>query len=433
MSIRSGWRKAKQVRHVVTAIVAPMGPPLSARPPVPTEEERLDVVEQKRAAKDARQASKGRQVAAVRIAERDKLQREITHIERIKTSKAKRAERLEQGSLEEKVVEGEIERLAKEKAVERGKRLADAMVECKAHYTNAAGRQQAQMRRQEWFHAILDETNAHKRVLDMVIQGEGREDDAIAAGIDITEFRKARRIADQILSTAIQSTRPQRELEEQAAKFLEAEAQSGASNGLSAALEALAPSPSPTDLAAFLDTHKDALSQTTLPSTPPLEPAVPIPALLDSMHDALHALNTRSAQLAAESSGDGASTARKALLRLARTHVEGEVAALGSRVAAFERLQRVVQEHALVRENFAVFWRTLAAIGFSKAERKVIGQLFGFAHKESDGAAESASSAASETVESGGEAKSDGASGVGLDGETQGDGIADEKPQQDAR
>jgi hypothetical protein len=47
-----------------------MGPPLSERPPVPTEVQRLAAKEAERAARDARQASKGRHVAILRQKER---------------------------------------------------------------------------------------------------------------------------------------------------------------------------------------------------------------------------------------------------------------------------------------------------------------------------------------------------------------------------
>lgn len=40
MSISSGWRTSKSKRHVVNRIIAPWGPPIEGRPPVPTLEER---------------------------------------------------------------------------------------------------------------------------------------------------------------------------------------------------------------------------------------------------------------------------------------------------------------------------------------------------------------------------------------------------------
>jgi hypothetical protein len=41
ISISSGWRVSKNVHHVVRSILAPFGEPIEARPPVPTEEQRM--------------------------------------------------------------------------------------------------------------------------------------------------------------------------------------------------------------------------------------------------------------------------------------------------------------------------------------------------------------------------------------------------------
>lgn len=40
MEIMNGWRTSKMKRFVVNRIVAPFGPPIEERPPVPTLEER---------------------------------------------------------------------------------------------------------------------------------------------------------------------------------------------------------------------------------------------------------------------------------------------------------------------------------------------------------------------------------------------------------
>lgn len=40
VSIVSGWRTSRHKRHVVNRIIAPWGPPLEERPPLPTPEER---------------------------------------------------------------------------------------------------------------------------------------------------------------------------------------------------------------------------------------------------------------------------------------------------------------------------------------------------------------------------------------------------------
>lgn len=58
VAVSPGWRVSKQVRHVVTHIIAPFGTPLEDRPPVPTEEERLAERAEKKARKDERRAAR---------------------------------------------------------------------------------------------------------------------------------------------------------------------------------------------------------------------------------------------------------------------------------------------------------------------------------------------------------------------------------------
>ncbi|KAK3384753.1 hypothetical protein B0H63DRAFT_471452 [Podospora didyma] len=58
VAITPGWRTSKTKRHVVKNIIAPAGVPVSARPPVPTEEQRLAYEAAWREAKDIRRAIK---------------------------------------------------------------------------------------------------------------------------------------------------------------------------------------------------------------------------------------------------------------------------------------------------------------------------------------------------------------------------------------
>ncbi|KAI9797891.1 MAG: hypothetical protein M1833_005091 [Piccolia ochrophora] len=51
VTLSPGWPVSKQVHHVVTGIVAPFGPPVDARPPIPTEDERRKEHAEKRARK----------------------------------------------------------------------------------------------------------------------------------------------------------------------------------------------------------------------------------------------------------------------------------------------------------------------------------------------------------------------------------------------
>ncbi|KAF2495614.1 nucleic acid-binding protein, partial [Lophium mytilinum] len=67
--IASGFRTSRNIRHVVAAIIAPFGPPVEARPPVPTAAELLAIRAQKRIEKDVRQAARGRVASAARVKE----------------------------------------------------------------------------------------------------------------------------------------------------------------------------------------------------------------------------------------------------------------------------------------------------------------------------------------------------------------------------
>ena len=53
-----GWRTSRHKRHVVKHIIAPFGRPIEDRPPVPTLEERIAAVVEKRTAKLERRAAR---------------------------------------------------------------------------------------------------------------------------------------------------------------------------------------------------------------------------------------------------------------------------------------------------------------------------------------------------------------------------------------
>lgn len=63
MSISSGWRTSKTKRHVVNRIIAPWGPPIDERPPVPTAAEREAAHAADRAKKLARKQLRARALA----------------------------------------------------------------------------------------------------------------------------------------------------------------------------------------------------------------------------------------------------------------------------------------------------------------------------------------------------------------------------------
>lgn len=60
VSISSGWRTSKTKRHVVNRIIAPWGPPIEERPPVPTPAEREAAHAADRAKKVARKQLRAR-------------------------------------------------------------------------------------------------------------------------------------------------------------------------------------------------------------------------------------------------------------------------------------------------------------------------------------------------------------------------------------
>lgn len=74
ISIRSNWRVSKHVKHTVTGIVSPFGRTIAERPPVMTEEERVQERLNRRKAKDARQAARGRETSIARLSEIRKLE-----------------------------------------------------------------------------------------------------------------------------------------------------------------------------------------------------------------------------------------------------------------------------------------------------------------------------------------------------------------------
>ena len=79
--ISSGWRTSKHIRHVVTSIVAPFGSPVEDRPPILTEEQRMELRVKQRLMKDVRAAQAGRQVSLQRLAEARRQKVEVPSLE----------------------------------------------------------------------------------------------------------------------------------------------------------------------------------------------------------------------------------------------------------------------------------------------------------------------------------------------------------------
>lgn len=81
MEIVSGWRTSKKKRFVVNRIIAPFGPPIDERPPVPTQHEREAEHAEWRAKKKARKALREKAEALERrAAKAERVTEEITRL-----------------------------------------------------------------------------------------------------------------------------------------------------------------------------------------------------------------------------------------------------------------------------------------------------------------------------------------------------------------
>lgn len=67
--IAPGWRTSKHIRHVVTEIVAPWGPPVEERPPIPKLEELTEEKRMKREAKLERKEARKKEEPSERQAD----------------------------------------------------------------------------------------------------------------------------------------------------------------------------------------------------------------------------------------------------------------------------------------------------------------------------------------------------------------------------
>jgi small subunit ribosomal protein S17 len=208
VSIRSGWRTSKNVRHVVTSIIAPMGPPLSERPSVPTEAERLGAKEKKRAEKDLRQMERGRRVSAERVQKRVKLEMRVAHEALVERRKKEEEERIARQLAEGKEPDEEMIRLEealgklkKEKTAERMKKLAEARVLCMKMYEEMDGKQRLRMRKLDWMVTVLNDASPFAAIMDMMQNGKSKEE-IVAQNVKPGEYDDAECVAKQILSQA---------------------------------------------------------------------------------------------------------------------------------------------------------------------------------------------------------------------------------------
>jgi small subunit ribosomal protein S17 len=79
--INSGYRTGKQIRHVVTAIVAPFGKPASERPPVMDMQQLMDLRLRERLEKDMRAKQRGRLTSIWRLKEARKAGYQLPDLE----------------------------------------------------------------------------------------------------------------------------------------------------------------------------------------------------------------------------------------------------------------------------------------------------------------------------------------------------------------
>ncbi|KAF1963550.1 nucleic acid-binding protein [Byssothecium circinans] len=132
--IASGWRTSKTIRHVVTAIVAPFGAPVQDRPPVLTDEQRMELRIKERILKDVRSAAKGRSTSEQRLVQARKQGYEIPSLEEamknVKLAEEEERRRKESGgSKANKLgVVGNVKQEVK-KAREAGRKLKEARLQ----------------------------------------------------------------------------------------------------------------------------------------------------------------------------------------------------------------------------------------------------------------------------------------------------------------
>lgn len=407
VSIRSGWRTAKRVRHVVTGIVAPMGLPISQRPHVPTEEERLAAHEKWRAEKDARQAARGRKEAMERIRLREKEEKTARFLENRLVQRRKREEGKEKGGAvvdeARKELEMVLQGLKREKYAANAQKLGEAMDALKAVYMEAKGVQQRKLWMQPWMRAILGDEECHARVIGMMREGKWGEDDVLAEGVDIGEYWKGSQMVTHILGNASNHAKAKLEVmwegvvdaadgQTELVKMKEAAKQRAVGfknvhNFSLKAAEELAQSWEPVvslirnrkclslegqvddDLAQPLLILSDTLDDTTTELTKQLtDAAAPFYSPLSGMKTALSRMTKRSQAIQAQM--DAAPETHRLVLRLAKDLYDTAMQQLQARIQRSERTDAFVERYPLVAENNDYLKRVLANLGWPKAGLK---------------------------------------------------------------
>lgn len=395
VQIRSGWRTAKRVRHVVTAIVAPMGPPVSQRPPVPTEEERLTAVEKWRAEKDVRQASRGRKEAIGRIRFRKREEKLAREVERHEARRAGKAPvHWTEGEREMKAA---IKQLTKQRDAESVERLNRAVEEIKEIYRSTRGKEQHLMWKQPWMRAILGDEAFHAKIIGMMRDGKWAEEEIVAENIATADYLKANQVATQIMMKAAEYRR--RKVAQMWNAVAEATKGHASLKAIHDAAQERLPKLSPPEDAMLADeqlvvdwaaasqilpfvggdttsqqaitTLAKALVETTaIRNSQRAEAEAPSDAQISTLRSALSDMTEKSTAIQTlMKTSDGGS---ESLLRLARALYDGEVRRAQSRIERFERTKALLEQYPAITESFAMLGMALHGLGWT---RKQAGRL----------------------------------------------------------
>ncbi|KAF2108663.1 hypothetical protein BDV96DRAFT_616213 [Lophiotrema nucula] len=169
--ITSGHRVSKSIRHVVTAIVAPFGPPVEDRPPVLNTQQLLDLRIKQRLEKDVRAAARGRLASKERI--------KTARREGVKVPQLTDAFRnLEVKEVERRgVSERVVETIRKYKAMNEGRGTEGKGAEAKEAHAGQAGQMAtAQARRTEAGVDTKEEVESKEKLKEESVQSLSEEE-----------------------------------------------------------------------------------------------------------------------------------------------------------------------------------------------------------------------------------------------------------------
>lgn len=401
VSIRSGWLAGKNVRHVVTSIIAPMGPPLFERPPVPIEAERLEAIEKKKRAKDLRQAEKGREVSVKRVRERAKLERRAAHEALIDQMRKKKEERIAKelaegrGSDEEMMrLEKALDELKREKSAETMKKLAKARVLCRKMYEEMDGRQRVRMRKLDWMVAVLNDGSPFAAIMDMMQSGKSKEE-IVAQSVKAGEYDDAEVVVHQILSQAQNYLTRQSAVWKRAAQAIVARKNADGMNddaeekiaiyGLT--IEDLKQPRLPESRTAA---QKLLDAVILLPNIESIEPQASFQRRISQAQEMLPQFVKQARELRmrmrVDSKSDVSNTSYdSAILEAATAHYEEMALQLKRKIAQLERFKGLIEKYPGARANPRMFNTVVQRMKLSKNEAAVAAKEFTTFHEKCEG------------------------------------------------